>query len=54
MLQTKQFYFNDPGTVPPPVIMVQHVSFRYNEKTPLIYQDLDFGIDLETRVREVD
>uniref|UniRef100_A0A915PTC8 ABC transporter domain-containing protein n=1 Tax=Setaria digitata TaxID=48799 RepID=A0A915PTC8_9BILA len=48
--KVKQFYFFDPGTIPPPVIMVQHVSFQYNEKTPLIYKDLDFGIDLDTRI----
>ncbi|CAJ0579134.1 unnamed protein product, partial [Mesorhabditis spiculigera] len=46
----KQFYFFDAGEIPPPVIMVQHVSFRYNEKTPWIYHDIDFGIDLDTRV----
>jgi ATP-binding cassette subfamily F protein 2 len=46
----KQFYFFDPGDVPPPVIMVQHVSFRYDEDKPWIYKDLDFGIDLDTRL----
>ncbi|CAJ0577055.1 unnamed protein product, partial [Mesorhabditis spiculigera] len=46
----KQFYFFDAGEIPPPVIMVQHVSFRYNEKTPWIYHDIDFGIDLDTRI----
>jgi len=48
--KVKQFYFFDPGDVPPPVIMVQHVSFRYGPDKPLIYKDLDFGIDLDTRV----
>ncbi|CAK5028480.1 unnamed protein product [Meloidogyne enterolobii] len=48
--QTKQFYFFEPDNIPPPVIMVQHVSFRYNSNSPWIYQDLDFGIDLDTRV----
>uniref|UniRef100_A0A915B3G1 ABC transporter domain-containing protein n=1 Tax=Parascaris univalens TaxID=6257 RepID=A0A915B3G1_PARUN len=48
--KVKQFYFFDPGAVPPPVIMVQHVSFRYSESTPFIYKDLDFGIDLDTRI----
>ncbi|VDN43917.1 unnamed protein product, partial [Gongylonema pulchrum] len=48
--RVKQFYFFDPGTIPPPVIMVQHVSFQYNKNTPLIYKDLDFGIDLDTRI----
>ncbi|CAI4229106.1 unnamed protein product [Auanema sp. JU1783] len=46
----KQFYFFDAGEIPPPVIMVQHVSFRYNEQTPWIYNDIDFGIDLDTRI----
>uniref|UniRef100_F1KV86 ATP-binding cassette sub-family F member 2 n=1 Tax=Ascaris suum TaxID=6253 RepID=F1KV86_ASCSU len=48
--KVKQFYFFDPGAVPPPVIMVQHVSFRYSDTTPFIYKDLDFGIDLDTRI----
>ena len=30
--------------------MVQHVSFRYGDNLPWIYQNLDFGIDLDTRV----
>ncbi|CAI5444967.1 unnamed protein product [Caenorhabditis angaria] len=46
----KQFYFFDAGEIPPPVIMVQHVSFRYNENTPWIYKNIDFGIDLDTRI----
>uniref|UniRef100_A0A914UXZ4 ABC transporter domain-containing protein n=1 Tax=Plectus sambesii TaxID=2011161 RepID=A0A914UXZ4_9BILA len=48
--KTKQFYFFDCGPIPPPVIMVQHVSFRYSDSSPLIYKDLDFGIDLDTRI----
>ncbi|KHJ93714.1 ABC transporter, ATP-binding protein [Oesophagostomum dentatum] len=46
----KKFYFFDAGHIPPPVIMVQHVSFRYSENTPWIYRNIDFGIDLDTRV----
>ena len=30
--------------------MVQNVSFRYADDQPWIYKNLDFGIDLETRV----
>ncbi|CAG2123498.1 unnamed protein product, partial [Medioppia subpectinata] len=30
--------------------MVQNVSFRYNPETPYIYKNLDFGIDLDSRV----
>ena len=44
------FNFYSCGEIPPPVIMVQNVSFRYNDKTPYIYKDLEFGIDLDTRL----
>ncbi|WAQ94961.1 ABCF2-like protein [Mya arenaria] len=44
------FYFPSCGTLPPPVIMVQHVSFRYNDDSPYLYKNLDFGVDLDTRV----
>lgn len=30
--------------------MVQNVSFRYSDDTPHIYKNLEFGIDLDTRV----
>ena len=26
------------------------MSFRYNESTPYIYKNLEFGIDLDTRL----
>lgn len=48
--KTVVFYFPSCGTIPPPVIMVQQVSFRYDERTPVIYKDLEFGMDLDTRV----
>merc|ERR1711953_839741 len=44
------FYFFSCGTIPPPVIMVQKVSFRYSDTTPWIYKDLEFGMDLDTRL----
>jgi len=44
------FYFFSCGTIPPPVIMVQKVSFRYSDNTPWIYKDLEFGMDLDTRL----
>lgn len=44
------FYFPDCGKIPPPVIMVQNVSFQYTEDTPWIYKNLEFGIDLDTRL----
>lgn len=30
--------------------MVQNVSFRYKDNTPWIYRNLEFGIDLDTRI----
>ncbi|CDW61141.1 ABC tran and ABC tran 2 domain containing protein [Trichuris trichiura] len=48
--KVKQFYFFDPGYIPPPVIMVQHISFRYGPNSPWIYKDYECGIDLTTRV----
>ena len=44
------FSFPDPGTIPPPVIMVQKVSFKYSDDKPLIYKCLEFGIDLDSRI----
>merc|ERR1719460_2702787 len=44
------FCFYSCGEIPPPVIMVQNVSFRYNENTPYIYKNLEFGMDLDTRL----
>lgn len=48
--KTVTFRFLPCGTIPPPVIMVQNVSFRYNENSPWIYRNLEFGIDLDTRL----
>lgn len=44
------FYFPDCGKLPPPVLAVEHISFGYSKDKPLIYKDLDFGMDLDTRV----
>lgn len=30
--------------------MVQHVHFRYSPDRPLVYNKIDFGIDLESRI----
>merc|ERR1719187_1536581 len=44
------FYFYSCGELPPPVIMVENVSFRYSDSTPFIYKNLEFGVDLDTRL----
>jgi len=48
--KTVSFYFPSCGKIPPPVIMVQNISFRYSDTTPWIYRNLEFGIDLDTRL----
>jgi ATP-binding cassette subfamily F protein 2 len=48
--KTVSFYFPDCGGIPPPVIMVQNVSFRYQDDKPYIYKNLEFGVDLDSRV----
>jgi len=48
--KSMEFYFPDCGKLPPPVLAVQNVTFRYDETKPWIYKDLDFGMDLDTRI----
>lgn len=48
--KTVSFHFPSCGPIPPPVIMVQNVSFRYNEKSDWIYRNLEFGLDLDSRI----
>uniref|UniRef100_A0AAQ4RG21 ATP-binding cassette, sub-family F (GCN20), member 2b n=1 Tax=Gasterosteus aculeatus aculeatus TaxID=481459 RepID=A0AAQ4RG21_GASAC len=49
-MKTLSFSFHPCGKIPPPVIMVQNVSFKYSDNQPHIYKNLEFGIDLDTRV----
>ncbi|XP_071966119.1 ATP-binding cassette sub-family F member 2-like [Antedon mediterranea] len=44
------FFFPACGKIPPPVIMVENVSFRYADDKPFIYNNLEFGIDLDSRI----
>lgn len=41
--------FDDPAPVPPPVLQVQAISFHYPGCEDL-YTDVDYGIDLDTKV----
>ncbi|GLJ59189.1 hypothetical protein SUGI_1496760 [Cryptomeria japonica] len=45
-----EFYFPACGKIPPPVLMIQNISFRYSEKSSWIYKDLELGIDLDSRI----
>lgn len=42
--------FKDVDVLPPPVIQVQNVSFKYHDNAPWIYQNLEFGLDMDTRL----
>jgi len=44
------FYFPDCGKLAPPVVQVQTMSFKYGADKPAIYKNVDFGIDLESRI----
>merc|ERR1712193_427190 len=48
--RSHSFYFYSCGKIPPPVITVQNVSFRYNDQTAYIYKNLEFGLDLDSRL----
>ncbi|EJK60424.1 hypothetical protein THAOC_19229, partial [Thalassiosira oceanica] len=43
------FKFPDPGHLPPPVLAFHDVSFGYPNCEPL-YTDVNFGVDLDSRV----
>nr|UOU03350.1 ATP-binding cassette subfamily F2 [Brachionus rubens] len=44
------FTFPDCGKLPPPVLSVQNVYFKYKNEDKWIYKNLDFGFDMDTRV----
>lgn len=44
------FKFLPCGVIPPPVLAVQNISFKYPSDAHWIYQDLSFGLDLDSRV----
>jgi ATP-binding cassette subfamily F protein 2 len=44
------FNFPDCGKLPPPVLMVEDVSFAYPGTDLYLYKNLDFGIDLDMRL----
>ncbi|XP_016547166.2 ABC transporter F family member 1 [Capsicum annuum] len=43
------FRFTDVGKLPPPVLQFSEVSFGYTPDN-LIYKNLDFGVDLDSRI----
>ncbi|GAB9467497.1 hypothetical protein Gpo141_00004839 [Globisporangium polare] len=43
------FKFPNPEPIPPPVLMFQNVAFGYPDQ-PLLYSDVEMGLDLDSRV----
>ncbi len=41
--------FPNPGTMPPPVLQLQNISFGY-PGAELLYENVDFGVDLDSRI----
>ena len=49
--RTFTFRFPDCAKVPPPVLPFDNVSFAYNgKKENYLYEDLDFGVDCDSRI----
>eukprot|EP00045_Choanoeca_perplexa_P007854 m.72300 g.72300 ORF g.72300 m.72300 type:complete len:612 (+) comp14249_c0_seq2:119-1954(+) len=44
------FHFGDCGKLPPPVLMIENVSFKYPGTDHYLYKNLEFGLDLDTRM----
>uniref|UniRef100_A0A061S0S1 ATP-binding cassette, subfamily F, member 3 n=1 Tax=Tetraselmis sp. GSL018 TaxID=582737 RepID=A0A061S0S1_9CHLO len=44
------FNFPDPGTVEPPVMGFDNVSFRYPGSSRTLFKNLDFGLDMGSRL----
>lgn len=44
-----KFQFPDPTRLPPPVLGLHNVTFGYNNDK-ILFKDLDFGIDMDTRI----
>jgi len=43
------FRFNDPDPLSPPVLVCSNISFAYPNSATL-YEDVDFGVDLDSRI----
>jgi len=44
------FNFPDPGTIPPPILTMTDVSFTYLGAAGPIFRELNFGLDMDSRV----
>lgn len=44
------FTFDDPPELAPPVLAVSGMGFRYGDKYPWLFKDVNFGIDQSSRI----
>eukprot|EP01061_Rhynchopus_euleeides_P030110 TRINITY_DN4_c0_g1_i1.p1 TRINITY_DN4_c0_g1~~TRINITY_DN4_c0_g1_i1.p1 ORF type:complete len:607 (+),score=281.41 TRINITY_DN4_c0_g1_i1:60-1823(+) len=44
------FHFPDGGKLPPPVIAFNDVSFKYPTQDKMLYKNVEFGLDLDSKV----
>jgi len=47
---TVAFNFPDVSQISPPILEVRDVSFRYGEKLPWLFNGINFGLDMSSRV----
>jgi ATP-binding cassette, subfamily F, member 1 len=47
---TVQIEFSEVAELSRPVMEVNNVSFRYSPKHPVIFEKVDFGIDMDSRI----
>jgi ATP-binding cassette, subfamily F, member 1 len=47
---TVRFDFDDPPALAPPVLSVTGMGFRYGDKFPWLFKDVDYGIDQTSRI----
>lgn len=45
-----KFSFPEPPPVQPPILGLHEVSFKYETATDYIFENLEFGIDMESRI----
>ena len=44
-----KFHFPNPPELAPPILGLHEVTFRYSDKSDLLFDNLDMGIDLNSR-----
>lgn len=50
LIKKASFRFTECGELLPPVIQLCNVNLRYKDDQPYLFADLDFAIDLDSRV----